>query len=208
MVWLFFFEQPRSKAIPNALLARVVRTDSEIIIDGLLNEPAWTEAVTFNYATHPPQNDSSKATAYLLWNNEYLYVGFAINDTQVETADLSALWDGDSVSILLHDGGIAEHRQSLGQEQSDDRKYQLTPMTTLNNSIDIDTGYAVEMKIKWQEPPILGRRIPADLLSVDHDANPGGTYDAPATIFSKLTWDDDGNITIAAANLLLVDKSQ
>lgn len=195
---------------PNAetWLARVMRTDSEISIDGLLNELAWSEAVPLVYAVHPAKNGSSTVTVRFLWNNDYLYVGFDINDTQVETADLSALWDGDSVSVLLHDSGIAEHRQSLGQEQNDDRAYQLKPMTTLNDPTDVDAGYTVEMRIKWQEPPILGRRIPADLLSVDHDANPGGKHDAPATIFSKLSWDGDGDITTAGANLLLVDRKQ
>jgi hypothetical protein len=187
------------------LLARVVRTDSEINIDGLLNEPTWSEAIPLVYAVHPTENGSSTATVRFLWNNDYLYVGFDINDTNVETADLSALWDGDSVSVLLHDGGIAEQRQSLGQEQNDVRAYQLQPMTTLNDPTDVDAGYTVEMRIQWQDPPVLGRRIPADLLSVDHDANPGGNHDAPTTIFSKFTWDGDGDITTAGANLLLVD---
>jgi len=188
------------------LLARVMQTDAEINIDGLLNEPAWSEAVPLVYAVHPTVNGSSTAIVRFLWDNNYIYIGFDINDTQVETADLSALWDGDSVSVLLHDGGIAEHRQSLGQEQNDGRAYQLKPMTTLNDPTDIDAGYTVEMRIEWQEFPVLGRRIPADLLSVDHDANPGGKHDAPTTIFSKISWDGDGDIITAGANLLLVDR--
>jgi hypothetical protein len=189
---------------PSQLLARVVRTDSEIHIDGSLDESAWSEGVSFIYAVHPARNDFTTATVRFLWDDDFLYAGFDVNDTQVEMADLSTLWDSDSVSLLLHDRGIAEHRQSLGEELNDDMAAQLKPMSTLNEPADTDTGYTVEMRIKWKDPASLGRRIPADLLSVDHDANPGAKYDAPGTIFSKLSWDGDGDITTAGASLLLV----
>ncbi len=188
------------------LIARVVRTDSTIHVDGLLDEVAWSEAEPLIYAVHPTKNGSSTATARFLWNDDYLYVGFDVNDTQVETADLSTLWDSDSVSILIHDNGIAEYRQSLGAKSSDGMAYQLKPATTLNEPADTDAGFTVEMKIKWKEDPLVGRRIPTDILSVDHDANPGGKHDPP-TIFSKISWDGDGNITTSQASLLLVDKS-
>ena len=185
-------------------LARVVRTVSEIHVDGLLNEPAWSEGDSLTYAVHPAKNGSTTATVHFLWDDDHLYAGFDVNDTQVEMADLSTLWDSDSVSLLLHDSGIAEHRQSLGEELGDYRAVQLKPMTTLNEPADADNGYTVEMRIKWRQPPLLGRRIRADLLSVDHDANPGAKADAPGTVFSKLSWDGDGDITSAGASLLLV----
>ncbi|MGA9349874.1 MAG: TIR domain-containing protein [Anaerolineae bacterium] len=186
-------------------LARVVQTVSEIHVDGLLDEPAWSEGDSLTYAVHPAKNGSTTATVHFLWDDDYLYAGFDVNDTQVEMADLSTLWDGDSVSLLLQDGGIAEHRQSLGEELGDYRAVQLKPMTTLNEPADTDNGYTVEMRIRWRQPPLLGRRIRADLLSVDHDANPGAKADAPGTVFSKLSWDGDGDITSAGASLLLVD---
>ena len=189
-----------------ALLTQAVRTDSEINIDGLLNESAWSEAIPLTYAIHSTKNGFSAATVHLLWNNDYLFVGFEVNDTQVETADPSTLWDGDSVSILLDEGGTAEYRQSLGEERNDDKAYELKPLTTLNEPADTDSGYTVEMRIKWQAVPQPEKRIPADLLSVDHDANPGSKYSDPATIFSKLSWDGDGDISTAKANLLLVER--
>jgi hypothetical protein len=197
---------PQETPSANAnIIARVVRTDSEIHIDGFLDEPAWSEGMLFTYAIHPEKNGSSTATVRFLWDTKYLYVAFDVSDTQVETADLSTLWDGDSVSLLLHDGGIAEYRQSLGAEQIEDSIYKLKPLTTLNEPADIDAGYIVEMRIGWRETPISGKRIPADLLSVDHDANPGAKHDAPATIFSKLSWDGDGDITSPGVSLLLTD---
>jgi hypothetical protein len=189
----------------DAPLTRVVRTTSEIHIDGLLDESAWSEVDSLTYAVHPAKNGSTTATVRFLWDDDYLYAGFDVNDTQVETAHLSTLWDSDSVSLLLHDGGIAEHRQSLGEKLSDDMAVQLKSGTRLNEPADTDTGYTIEMRIKWKESPSVGRRIPADLLSVDHDANPGAKYDAPGTVFSKLSWDGDGDITSARASLLLVD---
>jgi hypothetical protein len=189
-----------------ALIAQVVRTDAEINIDGLPNESVWSDVAPLTYAIHSTKSGSSTATVRFLWNNECLFIGFDVNDTQVETADPSTLWDGDSVSILLHDGGTAEYRQSLGEERNGDRAYELKPLTTLNEPSDTDSGYTVEMRIKWQEAPQLGKRIPADLLSVDHDANPGSKFDDPGTIFSKLSWDGDGDISSAKANLLLVEQ--
>ena len=189
-------------------LARVIRTASEIHIDGLLNESAWLEVDPLTYAVHPERSGSTTAAVRFLWDDAYLYAGFDVNDTQVEMADLSTLWDSDSVSLLLHDGGIAEHRQSFGAKLSDDMAVQLKPGTTLNEPTDTDTGYTVEMRIKWKNPPSVGRRIPADLLSVDHDANPGAKYDAPGTVFSKFSWDGDGEITSAGASLLLVDGTR
>jgi len=201
MAWLLLKPEPNT----GTLIARVVQTDTEINIDGSLNEPAWAEATSLTYAEHPEENGFSTATVRFLWNDKYLYVGFDVNDTQVETADLSTPWDGDSVSVLLHDGGIAEHRQSIGAAPNDNKAYQLKPLSTLNEPADIDAGYTVEIRIEWQETPILGKRIPADLLSVDHDANPGGKYDAPFTIFSKISWDGDGDIASAGASLLLAE---
>jgi hypothetical protein len=203
---LFVRFRPSQPITPEVPPARVVRTASEIHIDGFLDESVWSEVDSLIYAVHPVENGSTTATVRFLWDDDYLYAAFDINDTQVEMADLSTLWDSDSVSLLLHDGGIAEHRQSLGEELSDDMAVQLKPGTTLNEPANADTGYTVEMRIKWKEPPLVGRRIPADLLSVDHDANPGAKHDAPSTVFSKLSWNGDGDITSAGASLLLVDS--
>jgi hypothetical protein len=189
---------------PAVLLYRVVRKTSEIAIDGSIDEDAWSKAGELRYASHPKQNDSTIAIVRFLWDDDYLYVSFDVNDTQVEMADPSTLWDGDSVSLLLHERGIAEYRQSLGESPIGDIAMQLKPKTTLSDPADTDVGYRVEMRVKWKDPPSPGKRISADLLSVDHDANPGAKSDVPGTIFSKLTWDGDGNISTAGAILLLV----
>jgi len=194
----------RATPTPEVLVARVVRTDSEIQIDGLLEE-AWLEGDSLTYAVHPAENGSTTATARFLWDDDYLYVGFDVNDTQVEQADPSTPWDSDSVSLLLHDGGIAEHRQSLGEKLGDYREIQLKDWTTKNEPDDRDNGYTIEMQIRWiQKPP--PSVIWADLLSVDHDDDP---YDLVGDKnFSKLTWDGDGDITSAGGRLLLVDEER
>ncbi|TEU17517.1 MAG: TIR domain-containing protein [Anaerolineales bacterium] len=190
---------------PAPHLLAVVRTGSEIDIDGLLTEPAWQEGDSLTYAEHPAKNGSTTATVRFLWDDDYLYVGFDVNDTQVEEADPSTPWDSDSVSVLLHDGGIAEHRQSLGEKLGDYRAIQLKPWTTPNEPADTDNGYQVEMRIKWRQPPSARRVIRADLLSVDHDDAPFTLVGTRGTKFSKLSWDGDGDITSAGARLLLVD---
>jgi len=205
LLLIYWFRKPEKPEIV-LLPARAILTEMEIEVDGSLDDPAWSEAVTLTYASHPEENGLSTATARFLWDGEYLYVGFDVSDTQVETADLSIPWDGDSVSILVHDGGIAEYRQSVGAGQNDDKKYRLKAKTSLNNPLDTDTGYTVEMRIKWQDSPSLGRRLPIDLLSVDHDGNPGGPINEP-TIFSKISWDGDQVITTAEGSLILVETA-
>jgi hypothetical protein len=190
---------------PQILNVRFLRTGSEIDIDGELDDPAWREADSLTYAEHPAENDYTKATVRFLWDYDYLYVGFEVDDTQVEQAGPSTPWDSDSVSLLLHDGGIAEHRQSLGEELGDYREIHLKDWTTKNVPDDRDNGYTVEMQIRWiQKPP--PSVIWADLLSVDHDDDP---YDLVGDKnFSKLTWDGDGDITSAGGRLLLVDEER
>ena len=80
--------------------------------------------------------------------------------------------------------------------------------TTLDDPGDTDCGFTAEMRIQWSELRItanLGDVMPADLLSVDHDGNPGALYDDPGTEFSKLSWDGDGNVDTSGRSLTLLN---
>jgi hypothetical protein len=184
----------------------VARARGPITIDGALNEAAWSDARPLTYAIHPLANGGTTATTRALWDDEFLYVGFDVADTQVETA--SEDWNDDSVSISINNGRF-RCRQGVGGagEGNCERALQLKPGTTFNQRGDTDTGFTVEMSVPWSQVRVIpnpGDIVPADVLSVDHDGNPGGSWDDPATIFSKISWDGDSSVDTTGRSLLLV----
>ena len=62
------------------------------------------------------------------------------------------------------------------------------------------------MRIPWVRTPAEGSKIAADFLSVDHDYNPGGLYNDPGTVFSKISWDGDENVDTAEKSILLLGQ--
>lgn len=175
-------------------------------VDGLLNEPIWQLAVPLTYAIHISQADVTTVTARALWDQNYLYVGFEVEDAQVETAAFD--WDDDSVSIIFSNGEF-RCRQDVGGtgEGECDRVLYLPPGTILNDPGNTDDGFMVEMRIRWTQARIsanTGDVIPADFLSVDHDGNPGAPYNAPGTEFSKLSWDGDGSVDTTGRSITLI----
>jgi hypothetical protein len=177
-------------------------------IDGRLDEEIWSQAQPLTYAVHPASNDSTTVVVRLLWDDKYLYAGFDVSDTQVEGSNATP-YDGDSVSIVFDNGAqIQECRHSLlddGWATATTERY-LKGTTTFDKSDDQDEGYSIEMRIPWVRTPPEGSTIAADFLSVDHDYNPGGLFDDPDTVFSKISWDGDGSINTAMKGILLLGQ--
>jgi len=182
----------------------VVPVRGAITVDGVMDEPIWHCAIPLTYAVHASQTDGTTAIVRALWDRDYLYVGFEVDDAQVETA--ASDWNDDSVSIVFNNGKF-RCRQDVGGtgEGVCDRALHLPDCTTLDDPGDADCGYMVEVRIQWLEVPIsanAGDVIPTDLLSVDHDGNPGAPY--TDTEFSKLSWDGDGNVETTGRSITLV----
>ena len=91
--------------------AAVSRAKSRIVIDGLLNEPDWLEAIPageiLQRDPHPNEKASERTDLKLLYDDENLYIGVTCYDsepnkiigTQMERdADLSA---DDRVELLI-----------------------------------------------------------------------------------------------------------
>lgn len=202
---------PGSVAVITAL-----RTDQAPEINGCLDEEIWSQAQPLTYAVHPPANDSTTMTVRLLWDDKYLYAGFDVSDTQVEESSLDNVWDGDSVGVIIKNGGkVQEYRFTMRGATTDTHTLDpdragttnsqaiLKGATTLNNPDDQDEGYTVEMRIPWEIPPTAGSMIDADLWSIDHDYNPGKRYDDPDTVHFGISWDGDRNVTTARKSILL-----
>ena len=193
-------------------VAKAIRIDTPPIIDGRLDDQVWSLAEPLTYAEHPSGNDSTTAVARLLWDDQYLYASFDVSDTQIERSSAKTPFDGDSVSVVLDNGGqLREYRYSLTGENSADKKgdadskHFLKGATSFDDSANLDEGYSVEMQIPWgANLPVANSKINADFLSVDHDGNPGGMYDATDTVFSKISWDGDGSVDTAGRSILLV----
>ncbi len=194
--------------VPSNETLKVSSGASAITIDGLLDEPAWQFAIPYTYATHISQTDVTTATVRALWDQDYLFLAFQVGDTQVETAFAETPWDSDSVSAVFNNGEF-KCRRDVGDtgEGACERSLDLPSCTTLDNSSDTDCGFTVEMRIQWSQVRItanLNDVLPTDLLSVDHDGNPGAPYDDPGTGFSKLSWDGDNSVDTTGRSLTLV----
>jgi hypothetical protein len=177
-------------------------------LDGRLDDPAWADAEPLAYAVHAEQPDATTVTVRALWDGDDLYLGFEVDDTQVETADQD--WDDDSVSLVFDNGGFRCRQDVGGTGEGDcERALYLPPCTTLDDQGDTDCGYTVEMRVRWARARITadgGDTVPADLLSVDHDGNPTAAWDHPDTWFSKISWDGDGSVGTTGRSLTLVAR--
>jgi hypothetical protein len=194
-----------------------VRTSQPPTIDGQLHDAVWLQAQPLTFAAHPLANDSTTATVWLLWDDTYLYASFDVSDRQVEDSSPDNIWDGDSVGVIIRNGGaIQEYRYTMLGDDIDrtrligDRagtkinEATFKGNTTLNQTGDQDEGYSVEMRIPWAVPPIMGSTIDADLWSLDHDGNPGKRWDDPHTTYSKMSWDKDQDMTTARRRIRLL----
>jgi hypothetical protein len=194
--------------VPSTETLEVIPARGGITVDGVMDEPMWQWATPLTYAIHISQTDVTTATVRTLWDQDYLYIGFEVEDTQVETAALD--WDDDSVSIIFNNGEF-KCRQDVGGtgEGECNRALHLRSGTTLNDASNTDHGYTVEMRIQWSKARITANAcdvIPTDFLSVDHDGNPDAPYNDPGTEFSKLSWDGDRNVDTTGRSITLVSR--
>ncbi len=210
--------EPNLPSVPAAAyVLKAVHVAQAPVIDGRLDDHVWMNAQPLVFAQHPPKNGSTTASVRLLWDEQYLYAGFDVDDTQVEGSAITP-WDGDSVSLIIENGAMenepdkVEYRHSLMGEEVGARKgdllsnHSLTRSTTYNDSTNEDVGFSVEMRIPWIAPPSVGTLLKIDLLSVDHDNNPDTKYDDPKTVFSKISWDNDNSVDTSGGFLLLADE--
>jgi hypothetical protein len=192
--------------VPSTETLEAVLAPGAIAVDGRLDEAAWFYADPMTYALHGSQDDASTATVRALWDADYLYLGFEVEDGQVETA--ASDWDDDSVSLLLNNGELRCRQDVGGSGEGDcERALSLPACTTLDDPADTDCGYTVEMRMRWARARITANRgdiVPADLLAVDHDGKPGAAWNDPAVDFSKRSWDGDGSVDSTGRSLSLI----
>lgn len=185
------------------------KTDSQIVVDGYPDDQAWQTIGWNKFAVHPAANVYSSAGIKVLWDFDSLYLFFKVDDTQLETSR-NAPWDGDSIHFIINNGSSATNSFVEVGGRGGGTLYRgssLIGASTIDNNNDIDSGYYVEMRIKWLDltriVPSTGDIIPIDILSIDHDGNPGASW--RNCLFSKIGLDGDGNIETAGRSIILND---
>ncbi len=105
-------------AVPATKIYSVTRTNTEIIIDGVMSPEEWQDAVkiskfniiseeAFTKAVKVPPKDLS-ATAGFLWNDNGLYFAIEVNDNRHVQNNTPALsWKQDSLQIAMYNTNTA-----------------------------------------------------------------------------------------------------
>jgi hypothetical protein len=105
------FAQIDSESINQSkYVIKAVRIDGDIELTGKLTDPHWKLApeVELNYEVQPVDNlpAEQKTSAVVLYNSDYLYIGFICHDTRpskirAHVADRDNMFDDDWVMIFL-----------------------------------------------------------------------------------------------------------
>ena len=161
----------------------VHRTPSAIAIDGKLDEPAWGAAGTielnFPWESSGPKQ---KTVVRLLWDDNYLYVSYECEDSDITATHTShddPVDQDDSVLLLINPRAAQTHAYiglemnvravyhdylSAGGEyffkQFDMQGIRLATYIdgTLNQSGDKDRGWTLEVAIPWNNFDDLNRQ--------------------------------------------------
>ena len=153
----------------------VHRAKGAIEIDGVLAESAWDRADKAGpFVRSLDGKPTSAATeARLLWDDDYLYVAFLAEDTNVSGAffkDDEKLYTSNVVEIFLDPSGDGSHydeievaptnalfdasfaggaRQGMDLSWSSRAKHAVRVDGTLNDPRDVDRGWTVELAIPF-----------------------------------------------------------
>ncbi len=176
-------EQP-NEIKENLPVYRVRKTPTPVVIDGRLDETAWQGANTITqfYLFRPVAVPHLPATrARLLWDSQYLYVGFECDDDDIWSySDVNddPLYQGDVVELF-----IKPRRDSLAYYE-----FVVAPNGAIYDAHYPSRGAGLSNRFgKWNA----GARIASALDGTDdncHDDDQGYTVEIaiPLTAFSNL----------------------
>ncbi len=102
-LFVAFFNLPTKAGEPPRYT--IYRTETPITIDGKLDEPGWFAAPSvgdFQFAWYK-SGKKEQTVAKLLWDDEYLYVAFLVQDAHISgtrTERDSTVWKDDCVEVF------------------------------------------------------------------------------------------------------------
>lgn len=154
------------------------RAATPIVIDGILDDPAWFQAVAVSLVQaasgHAPRQAT---TARLLWDDNYLYIGFHCEDTRIFASMRERgmhLWEEEVVEVFLDD-------------DNDDYSYaefEVNPLNTILELYIMKRGDVWKQLWDWQSPNM------RTAVMVDGDPTDPDSTDRSWTVEIALPWED------------------
>jgi hypothetical protein len=155
----------------------VQRRIDTIAVDGKLNEASWAtapETSVFTIWDGSPAPDSLRTTAKMLWDDEFLYIGFIARDPDVYATYTGRdvhCWEQDTFEVFVTVPGTAGYVEADGSPagalwdglftgvfQGLGGAYNLAQLRiaghidgTANNPSDRDVGFTGEMRIPFSD---------------------------------------------------------
>ncbi len=182
-------------AVPKLML---VQTERPPKIDGVLGDPVWNSAHTTRAFVETRNGDVApiQASAKLLWDERYLYVGVDVNDKLLRASHTERddhLWEQDCVELMIDpDGGGKSYFEiqvsprgvvfdtrydarriprPFGHTDWDSKiRVGVSPRGNLDDK-EADTGYTVEMAIPWQAFSLDGKPFAPPAIGDEWRAN-------------------------------------
>jgi hypothetical protein len=173
------------RTLPPIPTVEVRRATQPIVVDGQLNDAAWRDAepLTLQFPWDQQTGAKQKTVVRLLWDDQYLYVGYDCQDTDI-TAQFDRHDDptyrDDAVELfidpkpsqnfyyglemnaraVLFDYFFAFPHILLTRYDFTGVKLATNLRGTLNTSGDTDQGWSLELAIPWHNFEELGGKMP------------------------------------------------
>ncbi|CAG0979430.1 hypothetical protein ANRL2_02319, partial [Anaerolineae bacterium] len=126
---------------------------SNLIVDGTLDDPDWNIATEVNNVVIGTTNNTVKFG--VLWDNTYLYVGMTVLDDNLYN-DSAYIWEDDGVEIYIdgdHNHGTTfdSYDRQFIKGWNDSTLFEKHGKSTgvLHGWAPISGGYSVELAIPW-----------------------------------------------------------
>jgi len=188
-------QRPLVAAVPRLAVLRTARSPQ---LDGSLDDPAWAVAKTSGAFVETQNGGVAgiQATAKLLWDAQYLYVGVDVNDGWLRASDRkhdAHLWQQDCIELMLDPDGDGKDyfeiqvspRGVVFDTRYDARRVPkpfghldwdskirvgVSPRGEIDDR-EADAGYTVEIAIPWQAFSLEGKQVRSPAIGDQWRAN-------------------------------------
>ena len=163
---------------------QVRRTAERIVIDGILDEEDWTSAQSFGNFKFPwlKEGEPEQTEVKMLWDDNFLYISYKCEDKHIwaEYYDTnSATCRDDCVELFWNPNPEASMTYNMfemncignvlsvhtGSGSSTHKRDRImvphiaqTIQGTVNNDTDIDSGWILEVAVRFSDYPELSKR--------------------------------------------------